>query len=64
MAWEQTVQTKRAAREEALSIALHTLSPDVGHAFSFEGLDGQTLISKLAAGEITAEFLTVRAIRK
>lgn len=64
MAWEQTVQTKQAAREDALNIALHALSPDVGHAFSFEALDRQTLISKLAAGEMTAEFLTARAIRK
>ena len=64
MAWEHTVQTKRAAREEALNIALGSLPPDVAPSFDFEGLDVQTLISKLAAGEITAEFLTARAIRK
>jgi len=64
MAWEQTVQTKRDAREQALNIALDALPQDIALSFDLEGLDGQMLLSKLAAGEITAELLTARVIRK
>jgi len=63
MTWEQTVQAKRAAREDTLETFVRSL-PDVAGPFTLEGLDGKTLISKLAAGEISAETLTSRAIRK
>jgi hypothetical protein len=64
MTWEQTVQAKRAAREGTLETVLRSLPPDVAGPFNLEGLDGKTLLSKLAAGEISAETLTSRAIRK
>jgi hypothetical protein len=64
MAWEQTVHAKRAAREEALIAVLDDLPSDVANPFDSEGLNGQTLISRLAAGEITAESVTAKAIHK
>jgi len=64
MTWEQTVQAKRAAREDTLETFLRLLPPDDTNPFNLEGLDGKTLISKLAAGEISAETLTSRVIRK
>jgi hypothetical protein len=64
MSWEETVQTKREAREEALNATLHSLPPDFADPFDFKGIDGLTLVSKLAAGEITAERVTIRAIHK
>jgi hypothetical protein len=63
MTCEQTVHAKRAAREEALATALLVgLPSDI--ADTLKVLDARTLISKLAAGEVTAELVTIEAIRK
>jgi hypothetical protein len=64
MTWEQTVQAKQAAREEALIAVLDGLPADVADPFDSEGLHAQTLISSLAAGEITTESVTAKAIHK
>jgi hypothetical protein len=64
MTWEQTVQAKRAAREEALIAVLDGLPLDVADPFDSQELHAQTLISRLAAGEITAESVTTKAIHK
>lgn len=64
MTWEHTVQSKRAAREEHLEAALRSLPPDVAEPTDLERTDGQTLISKLAGGEVTAEQVITKAIHK
>jgi hypothetical protein len=64
MTWEHTVKSKRAAREEFLDAGLLSLPLDVAGPIDFERTDGQTLISKLAGGEVTAERVTTKAIHK
>ena len=64
MTWEHTVQSKRAAKEKCLDVDLFSLLPDVARLADFERTDGQTLISKLAGGEVTAERVTTKAIHK
>ena len=64
MTWEHTVQSKRAARENALDAALRCLPPDIADSIDLEGLHGQTLIAKIAGGEVTAEQVAVKAIHK
>lgn len=64
MTWEQTVQAKRAAREATLVAVFDGLPSDVADPLDSEGLHAQTLISRLAAGEITAESVTSKAVHK
>lgn len=64
MTWEHTVQSKRAAREEHLDAGLLSFDLDVAGPIDLERTDGETLVSKLARGEITAEGVITKAIRK
>lgn len=64
MSWEHTVQSKRAARKEAFDAALESLPPNVAGHIDVERIDGKTLVSRLARGEVTAEQVTIKAIHK
>lgn len=64
MSWEHTAQSKRAAREEVFDAALESLPLNVAGHIDVERIDGKTLVSRLARGEVTAEQVTIKAIHK
>lgn len=64
MAWEHTVRSKRAAREERLDAGLLSLPRDVASPIDVERTNGQTLLSKLAGGEVTTQQVIIKAIHK